>query len=104
MRDFIIEDSDRLRDFIMEDSRRLRDFIIEDSDRLRDFIMEDSRRLRDFINFIKNVTTKLLKLWDFSFFLSNTFIYEPILIKNAMNAYIMKKQIFYNMMYDLKGH
>ena len=63
--------------------------------------MEDSRRLRDFINFIKNVTTETM---GFQLFFPNTFIYEPILIKNAMNAYIMKKKIIYNMMYDLKGH
>ena len=29
---------------------------------------------------------------DFSFFLSNAFIYEPILIKISMNANIMKTQ------------
>ena len=64
--------------------------------------------------FIKNVssstshkkTLKLrnyetVRLRDFSFYL---FIYEPILIKNYMNANIMNMQIFYLNKYDLKGH
>ena len=32
--------------------------------------------------------------WDFSFFLSNTFDYEPILLKLSLNANIVKMQIF----------
>ena len=43
-------------------------------------------------------------LRDFSFFLSNTFIYEPILLKLSMNANIVKMQIFHKIKYDLRGH
>ena len=51
------------------------------------------------ILFIKNLSSstphkknsEILKLRDFSFYLSSTFIYEPILIKkNYMNANIIK--------------
>ena len=69
------------------------------------------------IYFIKNVssstshkkTLKLpncetLKLRNFSFFLSSTFIYEPILIKICMNANIMKTHTFYKMKYDFQSH
>ena len=41
---------------------------------------------------------------DFSFFLSSTFVYEPILIKISMKANIVKTHIFHKMKYDLKGH
>ena len=64
--------------------------------------------------FIKNVSystshtknSETVKLRNFSFFLSINiiFIYEPILIKICMNAYIMKTHIFYKMKYDLHGH
>ena len=40
----------------------------------------------------------------FSFFLSNTFIYEPILLKLSMNANIVKMQIFHKIKSDLRGH
>ena len=41
---------------------------------------------------------------NFRKILSSTFIYEPILIKNYMNANIMNTQIFNLIKYDLKGH
>ena len=44
-----------------------------------------------------------MRLCDFSFHLSSTFIYELILIKMYMNAIIMNTQIFYQNKYDLKG-
>ena len=55
---------------------------------------------------------KTLKLWDwetvklqnFSFFLSITFIYEPIFIQISMNANIKKTHILYWIKYDLKVH
>ena len=34
-------------------------------------------------------------LWDFSFFLSSTFVYEPILFKISMNADIVKTKFFH---------
>ena len=43
-------------------------------------------------------------LRDFSFFLSNTFAYEPILLKLSMNANIVKMQIFQKIKSDLRGH
>ena len=43
-------------------------------------------------------------LQDFSFFLSNTFVYEPILLKLFMNANIVKMQIFHKIKSDLRGH
>jgi hypothetical protein len=43
-------------------------------------------------------------LRDFSFFLSNTFVYDPILFKLSMNANIVKMQIFHKIKYDLRGH
>jgi hypothetical protein len=46
----------------------------------------------------------ILWLWDFSFFLSSTFVYEPILLKISMNANIVKTEIFHRIKYDLKGH
>ena len=55
---------------------------------------------------IKNVSSstysKKLKLWDFIYFLSSTFIYEPILIFKKS----LKTQIFHKMKYDRhrKGH
>ena len=42
-------------------------------------------------------------LRDFSFFLSSTFVYEPILLNISMNANIVKTQIFNKIKYDLKG-
>ena len=36
--------------------------------------------------------------------LSSTFVYGPILIENFMNANIMKTQLFYKIIYDLKCH
>ena len=39
-----------------------------------------------------------------AFFLSSTFIYEPILFKISMNANIVKTQFFHKIKYDLKGH
>ena len=46
-----------------------------------------------------------LKLRDFSFFRSSTFIYKPIMIKKkSMDANNMERQIFNAMKYDLKGH
>ena len=44
-----------------------------------------------------------MKLQDFSFSLSNTFIFELILIKISMNANIVKSRYFINEVY-LKGH
>ena len=41
---------------------------------------------------------------DFSFLLSNTFVYELILLKLSMNANIAKMQIFHKFKYDLRGH
>ena len=84
-------------------------------------LCNDSRFFLDYLFicslFIKNIssstshkkTLKLanwqtLKLQNFSFFLSSTFIYELILIKKIMNANIMKTHIFYKMKYDLQGH
>ena len=65
----------------------------------------------DIINlpFIKNLSSstshkKNVKLWDFSFYLSSTFIHEPILIKIYMNANIINAQTFNFNEYDLKGH
>ena len=43
-------------------------------------------------------------LREFKKILSNTFIYESILIKNYMNSNIMNTQIFNFNKYDLKGH
>ena len=43
-------------------------------------------------------------LRNFSFFLSNTFVYEPILLKLSMNANIVKMLIFHEIKYDLRGH
>ena len=43
-------------------------------------------------------------LRDFSFFLFNTFVYEPILLKLSMNANIPMMQIFYKIKYDLRGY
>ena len=51
------------------------------------------------------LTKKTLKLWDpgiLAFFVSNTFIYKPILIKVSVTN-IIKTQIFHKMKYDLKG-
>ena len=48
--------------------------------------------------------SETVKLRNFSFFLSSTFIYEPILIKIHMNVNIMIMQIFHFIKYDLKGH
>ena len=45
------------------------------------------------------ISQKNSETTDFS-----TFIYEPIIIKNSMNANIKKPQILYFMIYDLKGH
>ena len=42
-------------------------------------------------------------LRDFSFFLSNTFVCELILMK-MMNFNIEKTQFFHKMKYDLKGN
>ena len=42
-------------------------------------------------------------LRDFIFFLSNTFVYEPILLKLSMNANIVEMQIFHKTKYDLRG-
>ena len=56
---------------------------------------------------IKNVSSSISVipgLRDFSFFLSNTFVYEPILFRLSMNANIVKMQIFYWIKYDLRGH
>ena len=58
---------------------------------------------------MKNISSytshqKTVKLRDFSFYLSSTFIYEPILIKLYMNANIMNMQIFHFCKYDLKGY
>ena len=39
-------------------------------------------------------------LWDFIFFLSSTFVYEPILFKISMNADIVKTHFFYKIKYD----
>ena len=41
---------------------------------------------------------------DLKFILIRTFIYEPILMKIYMNTNIMKRQILYEMKYDLRGH
>ena len=41
---------------------------------------------------------------NFSFFLSNTFVYEPILLKLSINVNIVKMQIFHKIKYDLRGH
>jgi hypothetical protein len=41
---------------------------------------------------------------DFSFFLSSTFVYQPILIKISMNTNNIKTQIFHRIKYDLKEH
>ena len=46
----------------------------------------------------------ILWLRDFSFFLSNIFVFEPILLKLSMNANIVKMQSFYKIKYDLRGH
>ena len=43
-------------------------------------------------------------LRDFGFFLSNTFVYEPILLKLSMNANIVEMQIFYKFKYELRVH
>ena len=43
-------------------------------------------------------------LRDFSFFLFNTFVYEPILLKLSMNANIVKMQIFHKIKSHLRGH
>ena len=43
-------------------------------------------------------------IWDFSFFLSNTFVYEPILFKLSMNANIVKMQIFHKIKSDLTNN
>ena len=48
--------------------------------------------------------SETVKLRNFSFFLSSTFIYQPILIKISMIANIKKMQIFQEMKYDPKGH
>ena len=51
--------------------------------------------------------SETVRLRDFSFYLSSTFIYEPILIEIYMNAIIMNTQIFHLNKYDLKvieGH
>ena len=53
-----------------------------------------TKRLRD------SVTPGLM---DFSFFLSSTFVYEPIWLKISMNANIVKMHIFHKFKYDLKG-
>ena len=46
-----------------------------------------------------------MKLRDFSFYLSSTFIYVLILIKIYMNANIINTRIFHNNnKFDLKGH
>ena len=45
-----------------------------------------------------------LSFRDLSFYLSSTLIYQPILIKMHMNAYLMNTQICYLNKYDLKGH
>ena len=37
-------------------------------------------------------------------FFSNTFVYEPILLKLFMNANIVKMKIFHKIKYDLRGH
>ena len=64
--------------------------------------------LRKFFYFsLKNFRTMWLRGYCvlYSFFLSRTFIYEPILIKKkSMNANIVKRQIFHKMKYDSKGH
>ena len=44
---------------------------------------------------IKNVSSSTFHKKDLSFYLSSTFIYEPILIKIYMNANIMNTQIFH---------
>ena len=43
-------------------------------------------------------------LRDISFFLSSTFVYEPILFKISMNANIVKTQFFHDIKHDLKDH
>ena len=61
---------------------------------------------------IKNVSSsahhkKTLRgreLRDFSFYLSSTFMYEPILIKIYVNTNIIKTQFFHKMKYGLRGH
>ena len=57
--------------------------------------------------FIKNVsscksrTQKTPGLLNFSLFLSSTFVYKPIVIKNSMNANIEKTQIIHKMKYSI---
>ena len=41
---------------------------------------------------------------DFSFLLSNTFVYEQILLKLSVNANIVKLQIFHKIKYVLRDH
>ena len=68
-------------------------------------------------SFVKNVSSsisdKKLRLYVFPSLhmyrnlrkiISSTFIYEPILIKNYMNANIMNTQIFNLIQYDPKGN
>ena len=57
--------------------------------------------------FVKNVSSstshkKTPTLWEFKKSLSNTLIYELILIKIYVNANIMNRQIFHIIKYDLK--
>ena len=49
----------------------------------------------------KLLNSKTVRLRDFSFYLSSTFIYEPILIQIYMNSNIMNTQISYLNKYDL---
>ena len=52
----------------------------------------------------KKTPSLRLSLRESKKILLSTFIYEPILIENCMNANIMKTQIFHKFKYDLKGH
>ena len=47
---------------------------------------------------------KTLRLRNFSFFLSSTFIYEPILIEISLNANIIKTHFFFIKLKVTKGH
>ena len=73
-------------------------FVVSDPSHLNSWI----RIFKFFYITLKNSGTPWFR--DFSFILSSTFVYEPIMLKISMNANIVKTQIFYKFKYDLKGH
>ena len=53
---------------------------------------------------MKHVNSETVKLRDFSFILSSTFICEPIFMKICLDANLMNTQIFVLIKFDLKSH